>query len=172
MRPAQDIENALAKHGDTVLRVTTLYLRERADREDLYQETFLRYARSEKEFCSEEHERAWLIRVAANLCKDQLKRAGRRIESLDAYETDSLSALATEQAADAPLMAAQEPQPRDVTAALAQLEEKYRMPLYLKYYENYSSPQIAALLGIPENTVYTNLSRGKKLLKGVLAHGR
>lgn len=45
------------------------------------------------------------------------------------------------------------------------------MPLYLKYYEGYTAAQIAEMLGIPENTVYTNLSRGKRLLKEVLSDG-
>jgi RNA polymerase sigma-70 factor (ECF subfamily) len=54
---------------------------------------------------------------------------------------------------------------------LGQLEERYRTVLYLKYYEGYTAAQIAAITGMPENTVYTNLSRGKRQLLGVIQGG-
>ena len=135
MHRADDIETAIATHADTVMRVCSVYLRERADREDAFQETFLRLARKRMKFADDEHRKAWLIRVASNVCKDMLKSSAAKTESLD-------------------------------------IDERYRLPLYLKFYEGYTAAEIASTLKIPENTVYTNISRGKQQLKGVLSHGR
>ena len=169
VRDRDDIAAAMREHGDTVLRVCTLYLRERADREDVYQDTFLRYAKSDRVFNGSEHVKAWLIRVATNLCKDLLKSAARRTtESLDNLDEERLAELGME---DPPAEDEESIGQLDVLRALAKLDEKYRVVLYLKYYEQYTAAQIGAMLGIPENTVYTNLARGRKLLKGVLTYG-
>ncbi|MBQ9021383.1 MAG: RNA polymerase sigma factor, partial [Eggerthellaceae bacterium] len=61
-------------------------------------------------------------------------------------------------------------QAEELAAALRKIDEKYAQVLYLKYYEGYTAPEIAELLDIPENTVYTNISRGKEKLKEVLTH--
>ena len=166
MRSRADIEAAIEAHADTVLRACAVYLREKADREDVFQETFLRYACSEVEFVDEEHKKAWLIRVAANLCKDQLKSANARVESLDAAEEDGFSP-----AGDDGLEAQRKLEGEELLKALYALDEKYRVVLYLKYYEGYTAAEIAEQTGMPENTVYTNLSRGKRQLMGVLNHG-
>ena len=166
MRSRADIEAAIEAHADTVLRACAVYLREKADREDVFQETFLRYACSEVQFADEEHKKAWLIRVAANLCKDQLKSANARVESLDAAEEDGFSPVG-----DDGLEAQRKLEGEELLKALYALEEKYRVVLYLKYYEGYTAAEIAAQTGMPENTVYTNLSRGKRQLMGVLDHG-
>lgn len=167
MRSREDITAAVEAHADTVLRACAVYLRERADREDAFQETFLRYARSDTSFEDEEHRKAWLIRVASNICKDRLKSAAARVESVDAYE-EAGETLPI--AGDDGQEGQRALERQDVRMALGKLEERYRMPLYLKYYEGYTAAQIADALGIPENTVYTNLSRGKRLLKEVLSN--
>ena len=168
MRQRDDIARVMRRHGDTVLRACCVYLRENADREDIFQETFLRYAQSDRTFANDEHTKAWLIRVASNLCKDLLKTSARHAAvSLSDFTEEHLHELGYEdqQPED------DGPAPQQVTAALQQIDERYRTVLYLKYYEQYKAADIAATLGIPENTVYTYLSRGKKQLKGVLAHG-
>lgn len=166
MRSREDITAAVEAHADTVLRACAVYLRERADQEDAFQETFLRYARSDMTFENEEHRKAWLIRVASNVCKDRLKSAAAHVESVEAYEEKEGEGLAL--VGDDGQEGQRALERQDVRMALGKLEERYRMPLYLKYYEGYTAAQIADALGIPENTVYTNLSRGKRLLKEVL----
>ena len=166
MRSRADIEAAIEAHADTVLRACAVYLREKADREDVFQETFLRYACSEVAFADEEHKKAWLIRVAANLCKDQLKSASSRVESLEAVQEDGFAPVG-----DDGLEAQRKLEGEELLKALHALDEKYRVVLYLKYYEGYTAAEIAEQTGMPENTVYTNLSRGKQQLMGVLNHG-
>ena len=166
VRTREDITAAVEAHADTVLRACSVYLRERADREDAFQETFLRYARHEGDFDGDEHRKAWLIRVASNVCKDMLKRASSRVEPLD----EAVEARVAAQGDDG-----QEGQRslerQELFDALQSLDEKYRSVLYLTYYEGYTAAQVARLLDMPENTVYTNLARGRRLLKGVLSHG-
>lgn len=163
MRDNADIARAIELHSDTVLRVCTLYFRFQPEREDAFQETFLSYAQSSKSFEDDEHVKAWLITVAANVCKDMLKSAESKTVLMD--EIDE-AAQPNWSHSDGDNGKAEE-----LANALAQLDEKYRVVLYLKYYEGYSAAKIANMLGIPENTVYTNLSRGRNQLKEVLEHG-
>lgn len=165
MRTREDIQEAVEAYADTVLRACAVYLREQADREDAFQETFLRYARHEAPFNDEGHRKAWLIRVASNVCKDHLKSAASRVEQFGEGSEEQLNA---------PQDDGQEGQRtlerEEVLKALQSLDEKYRVVLYLKYYEEYATAQIAEMLDMPENTVYTNLARGRRLLKEVLEH--
>ncbi|MDO4537684.1 MAG: sigma-70 family RNA polymerase sigma factor [Coriobacteriales bacterium] len=167
MKTKTDIESAIEQHGNTVMRVCTLYLREPADRDDAFQETFLRYARNVRPFTGEEHKKAWLIRVTTNVCKDMLKRSSAQNESLEALSEQGYTPVGDDGGEG--LRAVER---SEVFDALRKLEDRYRVVLYLKFYENYTAAQIAKLLSIPENTVYTNLSRGKKQLKEVLSHGQ
>ena len=144
------------------MRVCTLYFRNRPEREDAFQDTFIKYAQSSKTFEGEEHLKAWLIRVATNVCKDMLKRAEAKTVLLD--EVDEAAKPHWAQP-DEPSRA------DDLAAALGELEERYRTCLYLKYYEGYTAAEIAGMLDMPENTVYTNLARGREKLKEVLERG-
>ncbi|MBR3158751.1 MAG: sigma-70 family RNA polymerase sigma factor [Atopobiaceae bacterium] len=165
MRTKRDIEGTIRRHADTVMRVCSIYLRDQADRDDAFQETFLRYARYERSFNGDEHRKAWLIRVASNVCKDQLKSASARTESLDAL-TDEGMVFAGDDGEEAQRSL----ECSDVLKALRSIDERYAIVLYLRFYENYTAVQIGKLLGMPENTVYTNIARGKRQLKGVLGH--
>ena len=174
MRREDDIVHAMDLHADTVLRVCTLYFPHGTEREDAFQETFLRYMQSETVFADEEHRKAWLIRVAANICKDMLKRADAKTVSID-WSDESLYSMWQQQAESGPEANGDADDGEGLLArlscALQQLDEKYRIPLYLTYYESYTAREIAAIMDIPENTVYTNLARGRKKLKEVLTDG-
>ena len=102
-------------------------------------------------FSDAAHERAWLIRVTINACKD-LRKSFFRSRTLP------LEAIG-EQAADIP------PDHREVLEAVLSLPQKYRDVIYLHYYEDYTAPQISKILGKNTNTVYTLLTRSKALLK-------
>ena len=71
-------ERLVESYADTILRVSYTYLHNYADAEDICQEVLLKALAQEQPFRSEDHERAWVIRVAINLCKDQLRRAASR----------------------------------------------------------------------------------------------
>lgn len=165
MRTRTDIERTMRSYADTVMRVCAVYLREPADREDAFQETFLRYAKYERTFNGEEHRKAWLIRVASNICKDHLKSSAASTESLDAMTDDGFAVVGSDGEE-----AQRELERTDVINALHTIDARYAIVLFLKFYEGYTAAQIGKILGLPENTVYTHISRGKQQLKGVLGH--
>jgi len=160
MRDNADITRTVQVFGDTVLRVCTLYFGGKPDRDDAFQETFLKYAHTRQEFVDDEHRKAWLIRVATNVCKDMLKQSSAKIVLLD--QIDETARPEWDQREEGARQA------YELTCALKKLDDKYRITLYLKYYEGYSAPEIAETLDMPENTVYTNLARGREKLKEVL----
>ena len=151
MRSEQEVNRAIERHGDMIRRLCMIHLKNEADTEDIFQTVFLKYVLSSVSFESAEHEKAWFIRVTINACKDLLKSFFRS-------RTTSLEEL-TEQ--PAPLA----PEHREVLEAVLSLPKKYRDVVYLHYYEDYTAPEIGAILGRNVNTVYTLLTRSKELLR-------
>lgn len=150
-RTGQELAELYHRHVDTVWRVCYSFMKNRADTEDMMQEAFLRAYFWDKPFQSEEHEKAWLIVTASNLCKDALKRAWRRDEPLE----DHLELAAPGRDAQ-------------VLEAVLALPERYKTAVYLYYYEGYSLKEIASILGCPQATVRTRLARARKQLKQIL----
>ena len=151
MRSEQEVNRAIERHGDMIRRLCMIHLKNEADTEDIFQTVFLKYVLSSVSFESAEHEKAWFIRVTINACKDLLKSFFRS-------RTTSLEEL-TEQ--PAPLA----PEHREVLEAVLSLPKKYRDVVYLHYSEDYTAPEIGAILGRNVNTVYTLLTRSKELLR-------
>lgn len=158
MRSEIEISAALDRYSDTVRRLCMVHLKNMADTEDIFQTVFLKYALRSAEFESREHEKAWFIRVTINACRDLLRSFFRR-------RTVSLDEL-TEQAA--PL----EEDNREVLEAVLSLPLKYKEAVYLHYYEDYTAPEIAKILGKNVNTVYTLLNRARGMLKEKLGGDR
>ena len=151
MRSEQEVNRAVDRYADMVRRLCMIHLKNEADTEDIFQTVFLKYLLSLVVFESEEHEKAWLIRVTSNACKDLLKSFFRsRTTSLD----DLL-----ERPAELP------PDHREVLEAVLSLPRKYREVIYLHYYEDYTAPQISRILGKKVNTIYTLLTRSKQMLR-------
>lgn len=146
------MEALYRRHVKTVWNVCITLLRRPADAEDAVQETFVRLLRSNPEFESEEHEKAWLIRTAQNVCKNDLARARRRDMPL-------------ENAVDAAHSA---PEIDETLAALRTLPEQYRIALYLHYYEGYSAVELAGLLRRPASSIRSDLRRGRERLRALL----
>lgn len=151
MRSEQEMAEAIQRYGDMVRRLCMVHLKNYADTEDIFQTVFLKYALTSVSFDSAEHEKAWLIRVTLNACKDLLK-------SIFRSRTVSLEEL-VEQPAQ---LSADH---REVLEAVLSLPAKYRDVVYLHYYEEYTAPEIARILGKNVNTVYTRLTRAKGLLR-------
>lgn len=175
MRSTEDIEQTMKRHADTVWRVCALYFRSEADRQDAFQETFLRYAQAEDvDFSDDEHRKAWLIRVARTRCLDAIKAADRtRVVSGD----DALAAGEARNTASAFPTSSVTPSPFDqpgsfaseVMDAMRALTDPPRTPLYLSICEELTAPEIAELINAPVNTVYSWISRGKHLLREALS---
>lgn len=157
MRSDEELRGAIGRHADTVRRLCVVHLKSHADTEDVFQTVFLKYALSDTEFQSEEHERAWIIRVTINACKDLLKSFFRR-STVSIDEVLEVVDPSTEGAGST----------REVLEAVLALPEKYRDVVYLHYYEGHSAPEMARLLDKNVNTVYTLLTRARKLLRDAL----
>ena len=145
------MNRAIEQYSDTVRRLCVVHLKNPADTEDIFQTVFLKYVLSSVSFESDEHEKAWFIRVTINACKDLLRSFFRR-------HTIPLDSI-IEQPASLP------PDYRDVWEAVFSLPQKYRDVVYLYYFEDYTAPQISRILGKNVNTIYTLLTRSKHMLK-------
>lgn len=155
MRSEAELNRALTSYGDKIRRICFMHLHSRSDVEDVFQEVFLKYILHEAAFESAEHEKAWLFRVAINVCKDLHKSFWRRKVSSLKDADESHLAIADEN--------------RDVLDAVLRLvPPKYRDVIYLYYYEGYKAGEIAAILGQKENTIYTWLTRAREQLRQTL----
>ena len=141
------------KYMDTVYRVALNYMKSPDAADDITQEVFLRLLRSNTLFETEEHTRNWLIRVTINECKRDLASRWRRVEPLETY-AEKLSFSSEENS--------------ETYRIVMCLPRKYRMVIYLHYYEGYSTAEIAQILGSKQSTVCTQLERGLILLKNML----
>ena len=151
MRSEHDVNGAVEAYADMVQRICFYHLKNKADTEDIFQNVFLKYMLSDREFQDEEHKKAWIIRVAVNACKDFLKSFFRqRTVPLDAMNETAVYPLDGE---------------KEVFEAVLTLPGKYKDVIYLHYFEGYSAAEISTILGKKENTIYSLLSRGRGLLR-------
>lgn len=144
------MERILAAYGRGILHLAYSYLHSQPDAEDVLQDTMVQYLRAAPScFDSENGRRAWLYRVAANLCKNRLRQAARNGGALpedipgEGIPEESLHLL----------------------DAVSRLPLKYREVIHLFYYEDATTAQIAELLGRRETTVRSELFRARKLLR-------
>ena len=148
-----EAERLVHAYSDLILRLSYTYLKSTDDAQDICQTVFVKLLMEPREFKSPEHERAYILRMAANACKDLLKSHWRR------------TTVAMEAASHIP---APELEEGSLSAAVNLLPPKYRAVIYLYYYEGYSSKEIARLLGRNPATVATQLRRGRTQLKDLL----
>lgn len=149
MKTNEEWTQIYRRHCRTVWNICYPYFMNPADTEDAVQETFLRLIRSGKAFREEEHEKAWLIVTAKNVCRDELKRARRKDVPIE--EASALRSPET---------------PEDETLlAIQSLPEKQRMVIYLYYYEGYGVTSISQMLRRPQASVRSDLRRGRMALK-------
>lgn len=149
------ISDLLDKYGDMVLRIAYTYLKNRADAEDIVQDVFLRIIDKKPSFNDENHEKSWLIRATINMCKNKVNMFWNKnkcsIDDVqefavsDKYNTDT-----------------------SVFQAVMALGEKYRVVVYMYYYEGYSTPEIANVIGKSETTIRSLLHRARNKLKDML----
>lgn len=138
------------RYINTVFRVAFHYIKSSADAEDVTQNVFLKLLRENKAFESDEHVRNWLIRVTLNECKNLVRTRWWRHESYEDYAAS---------------LTFDKPAHSDLFYAVMELPKRYRIPIYLYYYEEYSTQEIADILKVPKSTVCTQLKRGRELLK-------
>ena len=151
---ATELEEAMSRYQTMVFRLAYSYTRSRSDAQDICQEVFLRYFCRRPPFASEEHRRAWLLRVTVNRCKSHLGSWWvRRTVPLD----DRI-----------PMP---EPELLQLDEALRQLPEKDRLVIHLFYYDECSTREIAKLMHTTEGAVRTRLTRARQHLGEILKGG-
>ncbi len=142
-----DLELAIREYGHRVQSLAFIWLKNKYDAEDAAQEVFLTYLRKAPKFLSAQKEKSWLMTVTVNRCRDMLRAKHREELPL----SEDLSYIPPEES--------------EVLQAVLELEEAYRVPIHLHYYEGYSIREIAVLLRLRPGTVGSRLSRGREILK-------
>ena len=144
---SEDIDKVIEEYSNMVYRLALAYVKSTHDANDVYQDVFLRYISKPRTFKSEEHRKAWLIRVTINRCKSLLSSWWHQktapLDETLSYEQEENN---------------------DLFEYLALLPQKYRPVIHLFYYEELSTKQISKILGAKESTVRSWLSRARAML--------
>ena len=149
-----EFERVLRQYGDNIYHIALLHTKNNMDAQDIVQEVFLKYAERQDAFESDEHRKAWLIRVTVNMCKNLLKSSWFK-KTTDLNE-DILPTTSIES------------EQNTVVDAVMKLPEKYRDVIHLFYFEGYSIKEISDITGQKVNAVKTQLSRARNQLKNIL----
>lgn len=145
-------EEIVRHYANMVYKIAFNYTRNKIDADDIFSETFLKLFRKKRKFESDEHQKAYLIRVTINCAKTFLSKRKSELPLDEAYS--EIMELNYHH--------------NDVLASVVNLPEQQRTVIHLFYYEDYSIPQISKMLQMNENTVKTHLRRAKEKLKPML----
>lgn len=148
----QQIENAVITYSQSLLKIAYTYMKSTADAEDIVQDAFIQYLRFAPEFDNDDHEKAWLIRVTINLCKNSLKSSWRTKRA--ELDENLMSSLNEDEGF--------------LLSEVLKLPEKFRTVIHLHYYEGYEIKEIAEIIGQNPSTVGVWLKRGREYLKKIL----
>ena len=154
----RDPDRLVRDYADLVLRVCYTYLRSTADAEDVCQDTLVKLILCEKPFRDPGHERAWVIRVAINACKNLLRDRGAHPEA-------DLAAVPEPAAAEAPDEDSLRRRDDRVLGAVMALPLPQREAVYLHYYEGYPTCEVARIVGATDAAVRQRLSRARARLR-------
>lgn len=149
LRTNKELAEIYERHKNTLYRVCFAYMKNPADTEDTVQDTFFQLIKTGKAFENKEHEKAWLIRTAINLCKNALKSKKRRQENAQSNER----VQETETELD------------EVLETVLGLPDKYKAVIYLYYYEGYNSAEISKILAKPKSTIRNHLHEARGILR-------
>ena len=154
-----EMQRLLECYGNDILRLCTLYLKDRHLAEDALQETYIRVWQKYSTFRGQAEEKTWITRIAINVCKNFRRTAWfQRTEPFDLIEI----------AGDIRDDYQQIDESIDLMQAILNLKEKYRAVLLLKYYEEFSVKEIADILSMKKSTVLSLLRRGRNQIRQYL----
>ncbi len=151
---AERMEALIREYGNMLFRFCLVTLGNAGDAEDAVQETYIRYLRKRPVFNDSEHEKAWLLRVAGNLCRDILRQRNRHPN----VDIDEISQFISDDRGP-------HRQDTQILDALMNVPEKYRTVLVLYYVEEYSTEMIAKMIGRTASAVKMRLKKGRTLLR-------
>lgn len=144
-----NIEEAVAAYSNMLYKICIVMLCNEQDAQDAIQETFCRYLEKKPDFTDSEHEKAWLIQVVTNICRDMLRFRSRHPKVSINEITDSYTSA----------------DDRDILTELLDLPIRHRTVIYLYYVEGYQVREVASLLKISEHAVKKRLQRGRQQLR-------
>lgn len=148
------IKKMLDKYSDMVYRIALTRCNNKESAEDIYQSVFLKYSEKMPKFESEEHSKAWFIRVTINLTKNENASTwNNKVVALDEQ-------MQFETKEDA-----------DIFIDICKLPQNYKSVIYLMYYEGYKVKEIADMLEASEGTIKTWLYRAREILKHDIIEG-
>jgi RNA polymerase sigma-70 factor (ECF subfamily) len=150
LRTDKEIAELYERHKETIYRVCFAYMKNVMDTEDVVQDTFYKMIKSGAVFENAEHEKAWLIRTATNLCKNALRYWWRKRENLEDHENLKSNDIF---------------EIDDVFSVVMGLPDKYKTVIYLYYYEGYDSVEISKILHKPQSTIRYYLNEARKALR-------
>lgn len=156
------LQQKIEQYADMLYKLAFSQMRNRQDAEDVVQEVFYQYVKKEKQFESEEHEKAWLIRVTLNACRKIWRSAWYKHTVPFSPPQD----MTDKDSVDEQMILAEEE--REILAAVMGLPRKYREVIHLFYFENMSIKTICEITGKKTNTVTSQLTRGRSLLQKTL----
>lgn len=151
----EDIIAIYYQYVDMVYRICLMYLKKKDEAQDIVQNTFIKFLEHKNEFRDNEHIKAWLIVTSSNLCKNHLRHWWRK--TIEFTEKEELLMVQKDKNEEEELL-----------DAVFNLPNKYKIPIYLYYYEGYQTKEIANLLKINESTIRSQLAKGRDLLKSFL----
>ncbi|MBR2284340.1 MAG: RNA polymerase sigma factor [Ruminococcus sp.] len=143
------------RHSGSVYRLAYAMCRNKADAEDIMQDTFIRLLGADISFPDERSEKAWLMKVCANRCRDMFRSLSYR-RQLNSVQLDEAG------------LYCETPEESRVFEAVMSLPQSYRIAVHLYYYEGYTIREIAGILGKTETAVQTRLYRARKMLRDIL----
>ena len=146
----QEFADVYENYVHDIYRLCFSFMKNHMDAEDAVQETFLKYYRQNRFFQNESMRKAWLIVTASNQCKDMLKHWWRRREDIEDHND---------------ITGTSETKVDEMMELILALPKKYKTAVYLYYYEQMNSKEIAAVLHKPDSTIRTYLQKARQLLR-------
>lgn len=148
-RPCDNFSEKYSIYGNMLFRICMIYLGNKEDAEEAMQESFIKLMFKSPEFIDDQHEKAWLIRITTNVCKDMIRNIWRKrvvkMEEIENYCVHSSDI--------------------DIMEDVLKLPTKYKAVIYLYYFEDYTVKEISETLGIKNSAVKMRLKRGRDILK-------
>ncbi|GKV69692.1 RNA polymerase subunit sigma-24 [Sporosarcina sp. NCCP-2716] len=156
------IEQVIVEYSDYLLRVAFVYVKDQKTAEDIVQDVFIRHYQHSEQFRNDSSLKTYLVRMTVNRSHDHLRSFAYTRMVL----TDRITGLGRQRSPESLL--AEKEMSHDVLKALLALKVPYREVLALYYYDEWTTVEIADILGCPEATVRTRLQRARRQLKKVL----
>ncbi|WP_257789698.1 RNA polymerase sigma factor [Clostridium isatidis] len=153
MRADKEFIQVYNSYFETVYRVCFMYLKNIQDTEDAVQSTFIKFLQYKGTFKNQEHIKAWLIVTASNNCKNFLKHWWRKNINIDSLQEKFITF---------------NEENKYIFEKIMNLPQKYKLIIYLYYYEGYKLKEIAEKLKMNDSTVRSYLRRGRNLLRNII----